>query len=447
MTTEISVPSQPDLDASIQIISPAVEQYAGDYLDYLQASPTSYHAVDQAAQILEEEGFGQIDPRKPWPSAPGRYFLIREGALVAWIQSTRTSGFSIVAAHTDSPALKLKPLPQRRTADGFEQLMVEVYGGALHNSWVDRELIVAGAISDWEGRRILVRTAPLAFIPQLAPHLDREINQKGLVLDPQAHLQPLWLVDDDRKIMDLVAAEAGLSSADQVAASELFLTPAQAPERCGVDGQFLMGGRQDNLSSTYAALMALLAKAHSNPTPTGEGPMPILALFDHEEVGSGSTTGARGPLLDEVLERIAAAQGCGLEQSWQLRERSTILSADAAHSVNPAFADKHEPLARPVLGRGPVLKVDAGQSYATSLGAVATWRKACRRAGVPNQVFVSHSSKRAGSTVGPLLATRSGIDTVDVGIPLLSMHSTRETSHVLDSVWLSHAIEAYWEGD
>lgn len=417
-------------------------QYGDSYLKFLADSPTSYHAAAQSTAILEQSGFTQIDRTRVWPTQPGRYFLVRGGALLAWIQGAKTSGFAVVAAHTDSPALKIKPRPQRDAGDGFGQLMVQVYGGALHNTWVDRELLVAGMVEDWSGTRSLVRTAPIAFIPQLAPHLDREINQKGLVLDPQRHLQPVWLVDRDKDFTEFIAHEAGLAGADQIASSELFLTTAQPPNAFGIDGQFLMGARQDNLSSTFAALQALCGLGG---TRTEDGPTPVMALFDHEEIGSGSPTGASGPLLEEVLERIASAQGADREQFWQMRGRSTILSVDAAHSLNPAYPAAHDPTNRPVLGRGPVLKVDANQSYSTSLDGVAAWRRACRKADVPNQVFASHSSKRPGSTVGPLLSTRTGIDTVDVGIPLLSMHSTRETSHVLDGFYLSGAINAFWQ--
>lgn len=416
---------------------------AEDYLDFLLSSPTSYHAANQGAALLVEAGFIEVERAGQWPSDPGAYFLLQDGALIAWVQFRKAKGFAIAAAHTDSPALKLKPVPNKTTADGWGQLMVEIYGGPLNNSWLDRELILAGAVQDWEGNRRLVRTGPIAFIPQLAPHLDRQVNTNGLVLDPQTHMQPVWTVGQSRDVLELVAEEAGFDSPQEIAASELFLVPAQEPSIFGVDNQFVMSSRQDNLSSTFVGLDAL-SRVVSNKQDSPSSRIPVLALFDHEEIGSGTPTGARGPLLEEVLERISWASGLGGEEHAQMLAATTLLSTDAAHSVNPAYPDKHGPDTRPVMGSGPALKMDADQSYATSLTGVATWRGACRSANVPNQVFVSHSSMRAGSTVGPLLATRLGVETVDVGIPILSMHSTRETSHVMDLFYLREAMEAYW---
>ena len=432
--------------------TPAVREYAQEYADFLYSSPTSYHCADQAGQMLAEGGFVEVDRREDWPTEPGRYFVVEDGALVAWVQFEGALGFVLTATHTDSPALKLKPLPQKTSSDGWGQIMVETYGGPLNNSWLDRTLRLAGAVVDWDGNRRLVCSDAIAFLPQLAPHLGREVNTKGLVLDPQKNMQPVWTIGDDRDLMGLVAQMAGFESAEEIAASELFLVPAQPPEIFGVDDQFLMSGRQDNLSSVFAGLHALTSITGSGGEELLDrdawagGRIPVLALFDHEEVGSGTPTGARGPLLEEVMRRICLATGIYGDGRDQTRANSVLLSADAAHSVNPGYEDKHGPKERPVMGGGPVLKVDADQSYATSLEGVATWRKACRNADVPSQVFVSHSSMRPGSTVGPLLATRLGIQTVDVGIPILAMHSTRETCHVLDPVYLARAIAAFWVG-
>ncbi|WP_099332356.1 M18 family aminopeptidase [Actinomyces minihominis] len=426
--------------------SPEVIDYAADYADFILSSPTSYHAADQGAQLLTESGFTEVDRKGEWPTAAGRYFLVEDGALVAWVQDPRSHGFAITATHSDSPALKLKPIPQRTTADGWGQLMVEVYGGPLNNAWLDRELQVAGAVVDWDGNRRLIHTGPIAFIPQLAPHLDRGVNAEGVKLDPQRHMQPVWTIGEERDVMAVIADLAGFDSAADIAASELFLVPTQAPEVFGVDNQFFAAGRQDNLSSSFAGFHALTKLVAELNEDEALPRIPVLAMFDHEEIGSGTPTGARGPLLEEVLERISLALGLDGDARAQALATSTLLSADAAHSVNPGYEDKHGPETRPVMGKGPALKMDADQSYATSLGGVATWRKACRDAGVPTQVFVSHSSMRAGSTVGPLLATRLGIETVDVGIPILSMHSTREISHVVDPVYLSSAIRAFWLG-
>lgn len=445
-TEEGTLPEGP-----LSATDPQVRAFTRDYLDFLSDSPTAFHAGAQAAERLEEVGFQAVDPTAQWPKAPGPYFLKTAGAVIAWVQFPGAQGFSLVAAHTDSPGLKLKPIAHHHTRDGWGQLLVETYGGLLYNSWLDRELRVAGAVRDRNGATHLITTGPVAWIPQLAPHLGREVNSSGLVLDPQRHLQPVWTIDEpDRDILEEVAHLIGLDSRDDLLASELFLTPAQEPGLFGLDHQFVAGARQDNLSSCFAGITAL-AQAWDQAAFTGKDGgiwpsqrMPVLALFDHEEIGSGTPTGARGPLLATVLRRVARAMGANGDQFEQMMACTVLISADAAHSVNPSYEEKHDPQSRPVLGRGPVLKVDADQRYVTSLDGIAVWREACDASTIPSQVFVSHSSLRAGSTVGPMLATQLGIPAVDVGVPLLSMHSTREMTHVVDPYLLAQAMTAYW---
>lgn len=415
------------------------------YMDYIVASPTSFHAASEAARLLTESGFQRLDARDSWSPAPGAFFLQNGGALIAWVTPETFDGFSIVGAHTDSPALKLKPTPQSRTNDGWGQLSVEVYGGPLYNSWLDRELQVAGIVMDRAGSTHLVQTGPIARIPQLAPHLDRQVNSDGLKLNAQKHLQPIWNVDDeDADILEAVAQRAGMQSKSDLAASELFLVPTEPPARFGVEQEFLAAGRQDNLSSSFAGLSALIGTfaSHGNGGPSTR--VSVLALFDHEEVGSASATGAHGPMLPTTLRRISLAAGKTDDEHARLLARTSLISADAGHSVHPNYPDKHDPDTRPVLGRGPILKVDADQRYSTSLEGTALWNSACESAGVTSQAFVSESSMRSGSTIGPALSTLLGVTTVDVGVGLLSMHSARELSHVLDNYALRNVLAAYW---
>lgn len=435
------------------------DQFAQQYIDYLSQSPSPFHAAEAGAQLLESAGFTRVDRRAPWPADPGKYVLVEQGALLAWITPGRhpvpqdgqegrsgsrrhVPSFAIVGAHTDSPSLKLKPTPQRQSPDGWGQLLVEVYGGPLLNSWLDRELLLAGQVVDHEGRTHLVRTEPIARVSQLAPHLHRGVNAEGLKLDAQQHMQPVWTVDEpDARVMDLVADIAGLDGAEQIAGYDLFFYPAQKAERFGNQRQFIAAARQDNLSSTFAALHAF-ARLDTYGSATGR--VPVLAVFDHEEVGSATATGARGPLLRDSLWRIALAMGLDAEQFEQALARSAVISADASHSVHPSYPAKHDPDTRPMMGRGPILKVDADQSYATSALGSALWEAACREAGFQTQHFVSESSMRAGSTIGPALSVQLGVTTVDVGIPLLSMHSAREMSHVHDTPLLSRALGVFW---
>lgn len=414
-----------------------VSGYAQRYREFLRASPTSYHAAKRVAQTLAAEGFTQVDPASQWPTAPGGHYLLVEGAILAWIQPhCPPRAFAVFGAHTDSPGLKLKPTPQLTTPDGWGQLLAEVYGGAIFNSWLDRELEVAGVVYDRVGRSHLVRTGPLARIPQLAIHLDRAVNQ-GLTLDPELHLRPVWTVNSpDAQIMSVICAAAGLDS-DDVLSADLFCVPTEAPAMFGDQQQFLAAGRQDNLSSVYAGLEALLAVKDSEVDY-----VPLVAFFDHEEVGSSTRTGAAGPLLETVMRRTAQASGADIDR---IIPASFCLSADAGHSVHPNYPDLHDSQTRPVAGNGPAAKINANQRYATVGSGLALWNAACEQASIPSQSFVSRNTVPCGSTIGPITSTRTGLATVDVGIPMLSMHSAREMIHVRDAANLAQVTKVYWE--
>lgn len=441
--------TEPNLPLSID---PEVSQYTNRYMDFIGASPTSFHAARNGAKLLKDAGFTEVNLKDPLPAGPGGYYTVKGGALIAWIlpQGEAVTGFSIVGSHTDSPALKLKPVPQRTTSDGWGQLLVEVYGGPLFNSWLDRELSLSGIVMDKSGKTHLVETAPIARIPQLAPHLDRTQNRDGVILDAQEHLQPVWFVGREEDIMDLVAESAELEDADQILSYELFLMPSQEPALFGTEKEFLASSRQDNLSSAYAGLEAIVAtydlvqKRGALPTDS----IPVYASFDHEEVGSASATGARSDLLPSILRRLTKAvrkDDYEVEESLgQLLAGSTLISADAGHSVHPSYADKIDPNTRPVMGKGPILKVDADQRYATSVESIGLWNAVCEANHVATQSYVTKSSMTSGSTIGPALSTLLGIVTVDVGIAMLSMHSAREMSHVVDNYLLSQAMEGYW---
>lgn len=441
--------TEPDIPASTD---PKVAQYTKRYMDFIGASPTSFHAAQNGAKMLKDAGFTEVNLKDPLPAEPGGYYTVKGGALIAWIlpQDQPVTGFSIVGSHTDSPALKLKPVPQRTTPDGWGQLLVEIYGGPLYNSWLDRELSLSGIVMDKSGQTHLVETDPIARIPQLAPHLDRTQNRDGVVLNAQKHLQPVWLVGREEDVMDLVAKAGGLKDVDQILSYELFLMPSQQPALFGTEEEFLASSRQDNLSSAYAGLEALIAThglfQEHGALPTDS--IPVYASFDHEEVGSASATGARSDLLPSILRRLTKAvrkDDYEVEESLgQLLAGSTLISADAGHSVHPSYADKIDPDTRPVMGQGPILKVDADQRYATSVESIGLWNAVCEAKGVPTQSYVTESSMVSGSTIGPALSTLLGIVTVDVGIAMLSMHSAREMSHVVDNYLLSQAMNGYW---
>ncbi|MET0725319.1 MAG: M18 family aminopeptidase, partial [Leifsonia sp.] len=314
------------------------------------------------------------------------------------------------------------------------------YGGPLFNSWLDRELELAGRIVTRDSAENLVRTGPLLRIPQLAIHLDRGVND-GLVLDKQRHLQPVWGVGDGAQadLLALLAERAGIDAAD-IAGYDLLTADTASPARFGLDDALFASGRLDNLSSVHAGLRALLQ------APEDAGHISVLAAFDHEELGSESRSGASGPLLEDVLARVGGALGASVDDRLRAFAASWCVSADAGHAVHPNYPERHDPVNRPVAGGGPLLKINANQRYATDALGAALWARSCAAAGVAFQEFVSNNAIPCGSTIGPLTATRLGIRTVDVGVPLLSMHSARELMHVDDAVALSAAVDAFFAG-
>ncbi len=351
------------------------------------------------------------------------------------------SGFRIIGSHTDSPGLALKPTPDFDSA-GWQQVAVEVYGGVLLHSWFDRELTVGGQVVLRDGTRHLVNTGPLLRLPSLAIHLYRKDEFKP---DRQRHMQPVLSVGTpETSVMGVVGKQLGVAPED-IASFNLITADAQRGEVFGAGEKLIAAGRMDNLSSVHASLRALLAAAHNADTMEHKDIL-VMAAFDHEEVGSSSRYGAGGPILGDILTRTARALGANEEQRFQMFARSSCVSADAAHSVHPNYAEKHDPTHHPIIGQGPVTKINGNQRYASDAHTVALWESACRRADVPVQRFVGNNDVPCGSTIGPISATRLGIPTVDVGVPMLSMHSARELVGERDQLWLGNALEAYLVG-
>ncbi|MFN3922863.1 MAG: M18 family aminopeptidase [Pseudarthrobacter sp.] len=401
---------------------------------YVSASPSSFHAVHEAGRRLEQAGFARLDELQPWEGGPGQYFIIRDGALIAWVVpegAGPATGFNILGAHTDSPTFKLKPKPTMG-AHGWLQAGVEVYGGPLLNSWLDRELQLAGRLVMLDGTEHLTATGPMLRFPQLAIHLDRAVND-GLALDKQRHMNPVWGLGNpaDTDLLAVLASHVSGASVDaaDIGGYDVVMADTQAPSVFGGNSEFFASGRLDNLSSTHAGLAALIA--HASAPGTGS-PIAVLAAFDHEEIGSNSRSGACGPILEDVLVRISDGLGATVSQRRQALAASFCVSADAGHAVHPNYAERHDPANHPVLNGGPLLKINANQRYATDAPGAALWARLCADAGVPYQEFVSNNAIPCGSTIGPLTATRLGIRTVDVGVPLLSMHSAREMCGVED---------------
>ncbi|WP_124054182.1 M18 family aminopeptidase [Arcanobacterium ihumii] len=432
--------SQPDSSER----SVAVKNFTSDFSEFITNSPSSYHASQECARLLSDAGFTRQDEHEQWLGHQ-RGYVLRSGAILAWrIPNKILSdvGFRIVGSHTDSPSFKVKPNPDAVNY-GFSQVNVEVYGGPLLNSWLNRDLGLAGQIVTIDGEVHLVKTPSIMTIPQLAPHLDRSVNS-SLELSAQCDYHPIWAIGE-RSVFDFVCEQASLDP-ERVAGMDLFAYDVVAPAVYGGAGSdFFVSGRQDNLSSVFASLEAFLASDDSECED-----IQVMVAFDHEEVGSTTFTGASGPFLEAMLRRlhsnISQGENQGEEGFQRMLANSSCISADAGHSINPNKPEKHDPEHRPVLGAGPLLKINANQRYATEAEGTALWLRSCDMAGVASQEFVSNNDVPCGTTIGPLTTQRLGIITVDVGVPLLSMHSIREISCPSDLFDLSLVLEGYFRG-
>lgn len=416
--------------------------YIDEFARFVESSPSSFHAARRAADALADAGFAGHAEADAWEAVASgsRGFVVRDGAIIAWRAGSDVSATSpvrVLGAHTDSPGFVVKPNPDFR-ADTWSQVGVEVYGGPLINSWLDRDLGFAGRVVTTSGVEHLVQTGAVARIPQLAIHLDRDANRE-LTLDRQRHVQPIIAVGgDDVSVLELLARAD--VAADDIVGIDVRLFDTQAPARIGLRDEFFASPRLDNLSSMFAGLAALI---ETEPAP---GTIAVFASFDHEELGSETRSGAAGPFLEEVLDRIRGGLGATADEAARALSESWCLSADAGHSVHPNYPEKHDPNVRPIAGQGPMLKVNANQRYASDAHGASLWQRACDAAGVQTQPFVSNNTVPCGSTIGPLTAARIGIRTVDVGVPLLSMHSARELAHVDDLFGLARATGAFYAG-
>ncbi len=416
-----------------------------DLRAFLDASPSPFHAVAEIVRRLSAAGFTALDERDTWRLAPGdARWVVRDGGSVIAFRvgsaPVAEAGLRLVGAHTDSPTFKVRPHWDVRRA-GFRLVGVEPYGGLLAHTWLDRELTVAGRLVVTGGaqHRVLLPGAPLR-LPSLAIHLDRSVRD-GLVLDPQRHLVPLWGPDPGTEpdLLEALADAAGVDP-DTVVGHDLVLADTQPAGRTGADGTWIAGSRLDDLGCCHSGTHALLAASPAAHTQ-------VLVANDHEEVGSGSAEGARGSFLADVVARLVAATGDPDPQGvHRVLARSRLVSADMAHAVHPNFADRHEPSHAPALGGGPVLKLNANQSYATDAASGGWFAERCATAGVPVQHFLTRADLPCGSTIGPLTATRLGLATVDVGAPMLAMHSCREVASALDVPLMVRALTACLDG-
>ena len=436
-----------EIDNRTLFLKRVPDSRAVNLINFIDASPTPHHAVQHMRSILIREGFYELEQGVEWYLNMGSgYFVLNNGSIIAFRvgqDGLVTDGCRIIAAHTDSPNLRLKPKPVVDRS-GYAGLLVEPYGGVLLSSWLDRDLSLAGVIYTREKtgvilERLIKVSRPVARISQLAIHLNREVNEKGLVVNPQTQMLPVIGLTDSgvlpaKRFEEFIREYGGISDESIILSSDLSLYDTQASAFGGLDGEFIYAPRLDNLASCYSAIEALI-NVSDNPKNTA-----VVACFNHEEVGSASAEGADSPFLQNTLERISLGRSFGpprRDEIYRMMANSFCISSDMAHALNPNYPEKHESAHAPVLNGGMVIKTNVNQRYATDARTTLCFMELCAEAGVPYQHFVNRADLACGSTIGPITSSRLGIPTVDVGAPMFSMHSIREcvgTSDIIDMV-------------
>jgi len=421
-------------------------------MQFVQASPTPYHAVASLSAELDAVGFTRLEENARWQLERNRgYYVTRMGSSIVAFRTgdkdLSTTGINMVGAHTDSPCLKVKPLPEI-IRQKYIQLGVEVYGGVLLNPWFDRDLSMAGRV-DYRGKdgklaySLVDFKKAVAVIPSLAIHLDREANEKRAI-NAQTYLPPVLSQSSaDNKfvfkdlLQQFLVDEQGLD-VDKVHAYDIRFYDVQPPALVGMEDEFITSARLDNLLSCYIGLQSLLASSGKDAS--------LLICTDHEEVGSVSAPGAKGPFLESVVDRIAESFApASSEAKRHVLDNSTFYSVDNAHGIHPNFADKHDDKHGPLLNQGPVIKINGNQRYATSSETSAAFRQLCEDNAIPVQAFVVRNDMGCGSTIGPIVAGELGVKTLDIGVPTFAMHSIREMAGSKDTLYLASALKAFFD--
>ncbi|MEU6581942.1 M18 family aminopeptidase [Nocardia sp. NPDC046763] len=415
---------------------------------FIDASPSPFHVCRTVAAELDAHGFTRLSESSPWPAGgAGRYYVVRAGSLVAWADGGAdaptgagpAAPFRVVGAHTDSPNLRVKQHPDTAVA-GWQMVGLEPYGGAWLNSWLDRDLGISGRLSVRDGNTVreqLIRIdEPILRVPQLAIHLSDD--RRGVQLDPQRHVNAVWGIGGEpRSFLAFVAERSGIDPG-AVLGWELMTHDLVPSRLIGRDLDLISAPRLDNQGTCYAGLHAFLAAVAAPGAAT-----PVLAMFDHEEVGSQSDRGAQSGLLSTVLERIVLARGGGRAEYLAALADSVCASGDMAHATHPNYPDRHEPSHRIEVNGGPVLKVNQNLRYATDAAGAGAFALACAQANVPLQRYVHRADLPCGSTIGPMTAARTGMSTVDVGAAQLAMHSAREMMGAADVPAYAAALAAF----
>lgn len=434
------------------VIAPAVRQLTEDLLDFIDASPSPWHAVQSTSQRLATQGFAELKENERWNlQRGGRYYVTRGGSsIIAFTVGTgdfTSAGLRLVGAHTDSPGLRLKPRAPH-TADGLVRLGVEVYGGPILATFTDRDLSLAGRVNvrtaDGHEARLLQFKRSVVRLPNLAIHMNRDVNENGLKLHKQNELPLLFAmaeqnIDSDSKFRNVLGDQLEVDAAD-ILNWEICTYDTQPGSFWGPELEFIANSQLDNLASCHAALTALLVTEAPEATA-------MVALFDHEEVGSESAAGAGGSFVQDVITRLAHNLGVDAEGQRCALANSFFISADMAHAWHPNFPAAYEPCHRVLVNGGPVIKTNANQRYSTGADTAARFMRYCEMAGVPVQNYSHRTDLGCGSTIGPIVASRLGIPSVDVGNPMWAMHSVRESAGVLDHGYMIATLSAAFNQD
>ena len=423
--------------------------YTEKLLNFIDASPVNFLAVRNVCNTLLDNGFVQLHAEEALKDLPDKFFITKNNSAVFAFhlgrQSMADAGFRIIAAHSDSPTFRIKPNAEMVGEGGLLRLNTEAYGGAILNTWFDRPLSLAGRVilrsSDALNpqTRLLNIKRPLLVIPNLAIHFNRQVND-GVKLSKQKDMLPILGYVNDRLEADdllvrLIANELQIEK-EQIIDFDLYLYDTTPACLVGLNNEFISSGRLDDLSMVHAGMEAMIAES-AKPAATK-----ALAIFDNEETGSGTKQGAGSNFLMSLIQRIVLAQGGSLDDYYRSVEKAFMVSADNAHGFHPNYAEKYDPTNHALLGGGPVIKINAAQKYATDAMSAAVFQQICERAGVPCQRFVNSSDIAGGSTLGNILTSSIAINGVDMGNPVLAMHSVRELASAADH---ENCIKAFTE--
>lgn len=427
------------------------QKFAINLINFIDRSPSQFHATKNVEEILIKEGFKKLNFQDKWElEKEGKYYTIKNNsAIIGFVigkGEIEENGFKLIGAHTDSPGFRIKPNPEMTVEGKYLKLNTEVYGGPILNTWFDRPLSMAGRVSvktenPLKPKELLVdMEKPIMIIPNLAIHMNKGVND-GLKINPQTETLPLLATindkfEKDNFLLKLIAENLDINIED-ILDFELYLYEVEKGSLVGLNEEFISIGKLDDLAMVHAGLYGLIDSSVGNATN-------VLVCFDNEEVGSSTKQGAASPMLRTILERIGVAMGKDREDYYRALSNSFLISADQAHGLHPNYIDKQDPTSRPVVNGGPAIKIAANQSYTTDSSSSAVFQGICKSINVPVQKFANRSDARGGSTIGPISSTQLDIQSVDIGNPILAMHSVRELGGVLDHHYTYESFKEFY---